>query len=75
MLSSSSYLELDVEARLVEVQLRLEAERVKLLGDDQGPLRAQSHSQLSQNLRWFDFVSSCADELPRLFGSRQLSAL
>lgn len=43
-----SYLEPDAEPRLVEVQLRLEAERVKLLGDDQGTLRAQSYSQLSE---------------------------
>lgn len=36
-----SHLQLDAESRLVEVELRLEAERMQLLSDDQGTLRAQ----------------------------------
>lgn len=37
-------LQLDVEARLVELQFRLKAERVKLLGDDQRALKTHTHT-------------------------------
>lgn len=50
--ASVSYLQLDVESRLVEVELRLEAERMELLGDNQRTLHAQSNSQHSKKSWW-----------------------
>lgn len=50
-----SHLQFDVESRLVELQLGLEAERVKLLGDDQRTLSKHkthsAHAELQHTMK------------------------